>query len=78
MYGLGVKLLLGHTSFDRQLFQLSHPDVLTDDDSKTPQNFPVSLNNIALEVVVRSYIKLQNSSRILRRCVRPFTRISIE
>ena len=49
-YGLGVNYYSDtHPSIGNYL-NLVTGNILTDDDSKTPQNFPVSLNNIALEV----------------------------
>jgi acid phosphatase len=49
-YGLGVNYYSDtHPSIGNYL-NLATGNILTDDDSKTPQNFPVSLNNIALEV----------------------------
>lgn len=48
-YGLGVNYYSDtHPSIGNYL-NLVTGNILTDDDSKTPQNFPVSLNNIALE-----------------------------
>ncbi len=49
-YGLGVNYYSDtHPSIGNYL-NLATGNILTDDDSRTPQNFPVSLNNIALEV----------------------------
>jgi len=49
-YGLGVNYYSDtHPSIGNYL-NLVTGNILTDDDGKTPQNFPVSLNNIALEV----------------------------
>lgn len=49
-YGLGVNYYSDtHPSIGNYL-NLVTGNILTDDDSKTPQDFPVSLNNIALEV----------------------------
>ncbi len=49
-YGLGVNYYADtHPSIGNYL-NLVTGNILTDDDSRTPQNFPVSLNNIALEV----------------------------
>src|SRR5580704_3511978 len=49
-YGLGVNYYSDtHPSIGNYL-NLATGFILTDDDSRTPQNFPVSLNNIALEV----------------------------
>ena len=49
-YGLGVNYYSDtHPSIGNYL-NLATGNILTDDDSQTPQNFPVSLNNIALEV----------------------------
>lgn len=49
-YGVGVNYYSDtHPSIGNYL-NLVTGNILTDDDSKTPQNFPVSLNNIALEV----------------------------
>jgi hypothetical protein len=49
-YGLGVNYYSDtHPSIGNYL-NLATGYILTDDDSRTPQNFPVSQNNIALEV----------------------------
>ena len=49
-YGIGVNYYSDtHPSIGNYL-NLVTGNILTDDDSRTPQNFPVSLNNIALEV----------------------------
>jgi len=49
-YGLGVNYYSDtHPSIGNYL-NLATGNILTDDDSQTPQSFPVSLNNIALEV----------------------------
>ena len=49
-YGLGVNYYSDtHPSIGNYL-NLVTGNILTDDDSRTPQNFPVSLNNIALEL----------------------------
>jgi len=49
-YGIGVNYYSDtHPSIGNYL-NLATGNILTDDDSRTPQNFPVSLNNIALEV----------------------------
>lgn len=49
-YGLGVNYYSDtHPSIGNYL-NLTTGYILTDDDSQTPQSFPVSLNNIALEV----------------------------
>jgi len=49
-YGLGVNYYSDtHPSIGNYL-NLVTGNILTDDDSQTPQSFPVSLNNIALEV----------------------------
>jgi hypothetical protein len=49
-YGLGVNYYSDtHPSIGNYL-NLATGYILTDDDSQTPQSFPVSLNNIALEV----------------------------
>jgi hypothetical protein len=49
-YGLGVNYYSDTHPSIGNYFNLATGYILTDDDSKTPQNFPVSLNNIALEV----------------------------
>ncbi len=49
-YGLGVNYYSDTHPSIGNYFNLATGNILTDDDSKTPQNFPVSLNNIALEV----------------------------
>ena len=49
-YGLGVNYYSDTHPSIGNYFNLTTGYILTDDDSKTPQNFPVSLNNIALEV----------------------------
>ncbi len=49
-YGLGVNYYSDtHPSIGNYL-NLATGNILTDDDGQTPQSFPVSLNNIALEV----------------------------
>src|SRR5271156_379999 len=49
-YGLGVNYYSDtHPSIGNYL-NLVTGNILTDDDSQTPQSFPVSLNNMALEV----------------------------
>ena len=49
-YGLGVNYYSDtHPSIGNYL-NLATGNILTDDDSQTPESFPVSLNNIALEV----------------------------
>lgn len=49
-YGLGVNYYSDtHPSIGNYL-NLATGNILTDNDSETPQSFPVSLNNIALEV----------------------------
>ncbi len=49
-YGVGVNYYSDtHPSIGNYL-NLATGNILTDDDSQTPQSFPVSLNNIALEV----------------------------
>lgn len=49
-YGIGINYYSDtHPSIGNYL-NLVTGNILTDDDSKTPQDFPVSLNNIALEV----------------------------
>ena len=49
-YGLGVNYYSDtHPSIGNYL-NLVTGNILTDNDSETPQSFPVSLNNIALEV----------------------------
>src|SRR5574340_493257 len=51
-YGLGVNYYSDtHPSIGNYL-NLATGFILTDDDRQTPQTFPVSLNNIALEVQV--------------------------
>ena len=49
-YGLGVNYYSDTHPSIGNYFNLTTGYILTDDDSKTPQNFPISLNNIALEV----------------------------
>jgi acid phosphatase len=49
-YGLGVNYYSDTHPSIGNYFNLSTGYILTDDDSKTPQDFPVSKNNIALEV----------------------------
>ncbi len=49
-YGLGVNYYSDTHPSIGNYFNLTTGYILTDDDSRTPQNFPVSLNNIALEV----------------------------
>lgn len=49
-YGVGVNYYSDTHPSIGNYFNLTTGNILTDDDSKTPQNFPVSLNNIALEV----------------------------
>jgi len=49
-YGLGVNYYSDTHPSIGNYFNLTTGYILTDDDSKTPSNFPVSLNNIALEV----------------------------
>ena len=49
-YGLGVNYYSDTHPSIGNYFNLVTGYILTDDDSKTPQSFPVSLNNIALEV----------------------------
>lgn len=49
-YGLGVNYYSDTHPSIGNYFNLTTGYILTDDDSRTPGNFPVSLNNIALEV----------------------------
>ena len=49
-YGLGVNYYSDTHPSIGNYFNLSTGYILTDDDGKTPQDFPVSKNNIALEV----------------------------
>jgi len=49
-YGLGVNYYSDTHPSIGNYFNLTTGYILTDDDSKTPQDFPISKNNIALEV----------------------------
>jgi acid phosphatase len=49
-YGLGVNYYSDTHPSIGNYFNLTTGNILSDDDSLTPSNFPVSLNNIALEV----------------------------
>jgi phosphatidylinositol-3-phosphatase len=49
-YGVGVNYYSDTHPSIGNYFNLTTGNILTDDDSQTPQSFPVSLNNIALEV----------------------------
>ena len=49
-YGLGVNYYSDTHPSIGNYFNLATGNILTDDDSQTPQSFPISLNNIALEV----------------------------
>jgi len=49
-YGLGVNYYSDTHPSIGNYFNLTTGYILTDDDSQTPQSFPISLNNIALEV----------------------------
>ena len=49
-YGVGINYYSDTHPSIGNYFNLTTGNILTDDDGKTPQNFPVSLNNIALEV----------------------------
>jgi phosphatidylinositol-3-phosphatase len=49
-YGVGVNYYSDTHPSIGNYFNLTTGNILTDNDSETPQSFPVSLNNIALEV----------------------------